>query len=157
MELFGVGVGLGTVMSAVRIFRIARLFRLVRFMKGLNQLFTAFVLSVPKLANVGAILCLLIGLYAVLGMNLFAKVLPYDQNSPSANFRSFYKAVMLLVRSMTGEAFNDIMHSYGKDKLYYETMLGEHCEPMQMTDEGIEISSGLVPWDTPEADELINS
>merc|ERR1711959_683076 len=74
-------VKLGPVMSAIRLFRIARLFRLVRFMKGLNQLFMAFVLSVPKLGNVAAILSLLLFLFSVLGVNLFAKVRFVDMHN----------------------------------------------------------------------------
>ena len=75
-------------------------------MTGLNQLFIAFVLSLPKLANVGALLGLLIFLYAVLGMNFFAKVRPFEENGNQPNFRPFYKAVMTLVRAITGETFN---------------------------------------------------
>jgi len=114
-------------MSAIRLFRIARLFRLVRFMKGLNQIFVAFLLSLPKLGNVGAILCLLIFLYAVLGVNLFARVQYHNVHGPTANFRSFYRAVMTLIRSMTGEAWNEMMHSLGKDKYFYESVLNKHC------------------------------
>merc|ERR1719160_349434 len=89
IELAGYGIGLGTVMSAIRLFRIARLFRLIRFMKGLNQLFTAFLLSIPKLGNVTAILVLLLFLFAVLGVNLFSKVHYHGPHDEFANFRSF--------------------------------------------------------------------
>ena len=43
---------LGTVTSAIRMFRVIRLFRLVRFLQGLSQLAQAFLLSIPKLMNV---------------------------------------------------------------------------------------------------------
>ena len=46
----------------------------VKFLKGLSRLFNAFLLSLFKLFNVGCILMLLLGLYAVLGVELFAKV-----------------------------------------------------------------------------------
>lgn len=129
-------VKLGTVVSAIRIFRIARLLRLLRFLKGLNQLFTAFMLSIPKLFNVGAILCLLIYLYAVLGMNLFAKVIAYDLHGPHANFRTFYRSIMTLVRSFTGEAWNDLMHSLAKDRFFFESVIGTPClDNMEITAE----------------------
>ena len=51
---------IGPVTSVVRIFRIGRLFRLLRFAKGLNKLFNAFLMSLPKLVNVGCILSLLL-------------------------------------------------------------------------------------------------
>ena len=56
-------------------FRVIRLFRLVRFLQGLSQLAGAFLLSIPKLMNVAAILLLCLFLFAILGMNLFCKVL----------------------------------------------------------------------------------
>jgi hypothetical protein len=125
---------LGTVVSAIRIFRIARLLRLLRFLKGLNQLFTAFMLSIPKLVNVGAILCLLIYLYAVLGMNLFAKVKSFDLHGPYANFRTFYRSMMTLVRSFTGEAWNDLMHDLARDRFFFDSILGEPCvDSMEIT------------------------
>ena len=58
----------------LRVFRIARLFRLARFLKGLNKVFTAFVLSIPKLLNVGGLVALLLFFYSIIGMHLFAKV-----------------------------------------------------------------------------------
>ena len=78
----------------------------------------AFVLSMPKLANVGAILGLMLFLYTVLGVTLFAKVREYPggMNSDSAIIRSFFRAFTTLVRFMTGESWNELMHSYGKDK-----------------------------------------
>merc|ERR1719478_1511583 len=112
-----------TVTQAVRIFRIARLFRLVRYLKGLNQLFNALLLSIPKLANEAVILTLLLYLYCVTGVELFAVVksngLAHDSK---ANFRSFFHAFMTLVRSMTGEAWNEIMHDLSRDKYYFESL-----------------------------------
>eukprot|EP00971_Amphidinium_carterae_P103408 2047122-Amphidinium_carterae.2 len=35
---------------------------------------------------------------------------------PTANFRSFFGAISLLIRSMTGEAWNEIMHDLAKDR-----------------------------------------
>jgi len=122
-------VQVASVIKGIRIFRIARLFRLVRFLKGLNQLTMAFILSVPKLANVGFIMLLLIYLFAVLGVNLFAEVGYIDGGSYNdyANFRTFWTAMSLLIRSMTGEGWNAIMHDLSKDKFYYESYLNVQC------------------------------
>jgi len=142
IELAGYGMGFGTVMSAIRLFRIARLFRLIRFMKGLNQLFTAFLLSIPKLGNVSAILVLLLFLFAVLGVNLFSKVLFHGPHNEMANFRTFPTAVMTLIRSMTGEAWNELMHSLSKDKLYFEMYMELHCE--ESTDYETMVAQGVL-------------
>jgi len=121
---------LATVISAVRIFRVARLFRLVRFLKGLNQLFLAFVLSIPKLVNVAAIMLLLMFLFAILGINLFAKV-AYPLTGSyghTANFRTFPQAMSLLVRAMTGEGWNEVMHGLANSKFDYQSYMNIACE-----------------------------
>merc|ERR1719399_2436750 len=129
-------VEIGAVMSAVRIFRIARLFRLVRFCRGLNRIFTAFVLSIPKLLNVAAILLLLLFLFSVLGVQLFAKVRfdPDGSHNVHGNFRNFYRAFMTLVRSMTGEAWNELMHSLSKNEEYFIRRNGLMCYGSSLLD-----------------------
>ncbi|CAE7641000.1 NaCP60E [Symbiodinium pilosum] len=127
-------VNLSALVSALRIFRVARLFRLVRFLKGLNKLLLAFALSVPKLLNVGLVMVLLLYLYAVLGVSLFAKVAYTGAGiyGPQTNFRSFFQAVSLLIRSMTGEGFNEIMHDLTKSQWYYESILEKKCSELDL-------------------------
>merc|ERR1719399_1658503 len=127
-------VEIGAVMSAVRIFRIARLFRLVRFARGLNRLFTAFVLSIPKLLNVAAILILLLFLFTVLGVQLFARVKFLDPHGAHANFQSFYRAFMTLVRSMTGEAWNELMHSLSRNAEFFLQTQEDTCYDPNLLD-----------------------
>eukprot|EP00746_Dinoflagellata_sp_MGD_P070983 gnl/MRDRNA2_/MRDRNA2_28979_c0_seq1.p1 gnl/MRDRNA2_/MRDRNA2_28979_c0~~gnl/MRDRNA2_/MRDRNA2_28979_c0_seq1.p1 ORF type:complete len:1603 (-),score=314.70 gnl/MRDRNA2_/MRDRNA2_28979_c0_seq1:143-4951(-) len=118
---------IGSVMSAIRLFRIARLFRVVKFMKGLNRLFTAFLLSIPKLLNVAILLLLLLLLFAVLGVQLFAKTKFGETHTIHGNFREFLRGFMTLVRSMTGEAWNEIMHDLSKNEEYWFHVAGEAC------------------------------
>jgi hypothetical protein len=126
---------IGAVMSAIRIFRIARLFRLVRFAKGLNRLFTAFVLSIPRLLNVLAILVLLLFLFSVLGVRLFAKIKFDGPHDGMANFHDAGRAVMTLIRSMTGEAWNEIMHSLSRDEVWFTQTLEDECYDMALMDD----------------------
>ncbi|KAF4672946.1 hypothetical protein FOL47_011216 [Perkinsus chesapeaki] len=118
---------IGTLMSAIRIFRIARLFRLVRFAKGLNQLFIAFILSIPKLFNVAILLLLLLFLFTVLGVRLFAATQFSGSHDDHANFRNFYRGFMTLVRCMTGESWNEIMHSLTKGSDFFGHVLHRPC------------------------------
>jgi len=85
------GYKVGALFSAVRLFRVARLLRLLRFAKGLNKIFNAFVLSIPKLLNVAAILFLLQFLYGVMAVQLFAKIQYNNLNDKRGNFRTFYR------------------------------------------------------------------
>ncbi|CAJ1422265.1 unnamed protein product [Effrenium voratum] len=127
-------VNLSALVSALRIFRVARLFRLVKFLKGLNKLLLAFALSVPKLFNVGLVMVLLLYLYAVLGVSLFAKVAYTGVGvyGPQANFRTFFNAISLLIRSMTGEGWNFIMHDLSKDQWYFQSVLEKTCSELDL-------------------------
>merc|ERR1719326_357284 len=127
-------INLGSVMSAIRIFRIARLFRLVRFMKGLNRLFTAFIMCIPKLMNVAVLLVLLLVLFSVLGVQLFGKTKFLDPHGVHANFHTFYRAVLTLIRCMTGEGFNEMMHSHSRNAEYFNAIAGDPCYDQGLLD-----------------------
>lgn len=121
-------------MSAIRLFRIARLFRLVRFAKGLNRLFTAFLFSIPKLLNVAGIMFLLLFLFAVLGVQTFGLVKFTGNHTEHGNFRDWGRGMMLLVRSMTGEGFNELMHSFSKDEVWFMQVEGDSCYSSELHD-----------------------
>jgi len=117
----------GTVMSGVRLFRIARLFRLLRFLKGLNKLFVCFILTIPKLMNVFGILALLLFVFSVMGLNMFMPVHKTYMHNDHANFDDIWMSMLILFRSMTGEAWNEIMHAVGKDAYYFNIAMQQPC------------------------------
>ncbi|CEM21952.1 unnamed protein product [Vitrella brassicaformis CCMP3155] len=108
--------GDSSVFTVVRVFRIARLFRLIRFAKGLDRLFQAFILSIPKLINVGLLLFLLLYIFSMLGISLFAKVGYNGDLNDHANFRSTGFALLTLFRCMTGEDWHAVMYSTANRK-----------------------------------------
>jgi hypothetical protein len=124
-EVFKVPLGAAT--NAIRLFRIARLFRLLRFAKGLNQIFVALILTIPKLCNVGVILIILLGLFSVMGMHVFGKTHALGPHDAHANFRTLMRSVLTLFRCMTGEGWNELMHSLAKDSHYFGVVMGEPC------------------------------
>jgi len=128
-EVFGLN--MGSVMSVIRIFRVARLFRLLRFMKGVNKIFMALVFSAPKLGNVIFLLMLLMGMYSILGVQLFATQKFSETMNTYGNFRSIFMAFTTLFRSMTGEAWNEIMHDLAKGEYEYARE-GEWCSPKKL-------------------------
>jgi hypothetical protein len=105
--------------SVLRILRLARIFRLVRKLKGLRMLFNTLVISLPGLVNIGSLLFLLCFVYAVLGMQLFGKVKFGENLNEHANFRDFGNSMLILLRMVTGEAWNAIM---------YDVMVDEDCD-----------------------------
>merc|ERR1719456_1313162 len=68
------------------------------------------ILTLPSLVNVGGILFLLFFIYAVLGMQLFARVAHGEYLSDRANFQSFGSSLVTLFRASTGESWNGIMY-----------------------------------------------
>jgi hypothetical protein len=63
-----------------------------------------------NIANVGMLLFLIFFTFTVAGMDLFGSVDSGEFISSNANFKSFYKGIMLLFRASTGENWNGIMH-----------------------------------------------
>eukprot|EP00392_Amoebophrya_sp_AT5.2_P005419 g5428.t1 len=123
----GTDVQLGVIFSIMRMFRVARLLRLLQFAKGLNKIFTAFLLSIPKLFNVACICFLLLFLFAVMGVQLFGKVQFGETHDDRGNFRTFYRACMTLVRALTGEAWNELMHDLGRGAFAFGRWDGKPC------------------------------
>lgn len=96
--------------NALRIIRVARLLRMIKASKGLRHLLKTLWLSMSNIANVGMLLFLIFFTFTVAGMDLFGDVENANFISDDANFRSFYKALMLLFRAATGENWNGLMH-----------------------------------------------
>lgn len=119
---------MGGVLTILRLLRMARVFRLVRFFRGLNQLFTTLFMAIPKFVNVGAILALLLFVYVVLGVQMFAKAHSFGPIDDHANFRDVWRGLLTLIRIMTGEGWTELMHAYGKSKWFFESALEQHCE-----------------------------
>jgi len=65
---------LGLAPAIIRTFRIGRLFKLFKHNKSLKVIFQTFIKSLPAVVNVGSLLLLMIFVYAVMGMMLFADV-----------------------------------------------------------------------------------
>lgn len=64
----------GSIAMAVRTIRIGRLLRLSRRTKTLNKLFQTLLLTLPGLGNIGLLLFMFFFIYALVGVQLFAKV-----------------------------------------------------------------------------------
>jgi voltage-dependent calcium channel L type alpha-1D len=95
---------------------ILRVFRAVRLVKLLNHgdtkyLFTTCLQSIASVTYVMVIIGLMIFIYGIVGMVLFAR-LPLDFETsinPHNNFRNIGSAMLCLVRVMTGESWQTIM------------------------------------------------
>jgi voltage-gated cation channel len=66
--------------------------------KGIRKLLFALVVSLPALFNIGALLALLLFVYAILGMSLFGHVKQTGALNDMINFETFGRSMQLLFR-----------------------------------------------------------
>ena len=109
-------VSVGPQTTIIRSFRIGRIFRLVKQAKSLRLIFNTFVVTIPSLANIGGLLTLLLYLYSILGVFLFAPVKLQEYMNVHANFEGFGIAFLTLIRMATGEGWNYIMMDSKRQK-----------------------------------------
>ena len=67
-------VHLGAQTTIIRSLRIMRVMRLIKRAKSLKIMFNTILVTLPAMGNIGGLLGLLIFLYAILGVNLFAPI-----------------------------------------------------------------------------------
>uniref|UniRef100_A0A1A9WLA6 Voltage-dependent calcium channel alpha-1 subunit IQ domain-containing protein n=1 Tax=Glossina brevipalpis TaxID=37001 RepID=A0A1A9WLA6_9MUSC len=94
-----------------RLFRVMRLVKLLSKGEGIRTLLWTFIKSFQSLPYVALLIVMLFFIYAVIGMQVFGKIALDDETSihRNNNFQTFPQAVLVLFRSATGEAWQDIM------------------------------------------------
>ncbi|XP_026471734.1 muscle calcium channel subunit alpha-1 [Ctenocephalides felis] len=96
-----------------RLFRVMRLVKLLSRGEGIRTLLWTFIKSFQALPYVALLIVMLFFIYAVIGMQVFGKIAMDDDTAITRNnhFQSFPQAVLVLFRSATGEAWQEIMMS----------------------------------------------
>ncbi|XP_038268730.2 voltage-dependent R-type calcium channel subunit alpha-1E isoform X7 [Dermochelys coriacea] len=109
-------------MSFLKLFRAARLIKLLRQGYTIRILLWTFVQSFKALPYVCLLIAMLFFIYAIIGMQVFGNIKLDEESHINRhnNFRSFLASLMLLFRSATGEAWQEIMLS---------CLEGKGCEP----------------------------
>jgi len=102
-------VTVGPSTTIIRSFRIFRIFRLVKRAKSLKLMFNTFVVTLPAMTNIGGLLMLMLYLYSILGVYLFAEVKLTSPMDSNANFKTMSNAFLFLLRMSTGEGWHTIM------------------------------------------------
>ncbi|EGD78396.1 voltage-dependent L type calcium channel alpha 1 [Salpingoeca rosetta] len=101
----------GVNIGFLRLFRVARLLKLVSRGKGMKRLLWTFAKSFQSLPYVAALIMMLFFVYAVIGMQLFARTGFREDGDINEhnNFRDFFGALLLLFRCATGENWQNMM------------------------------------------------
>ena len=133
LELMG-GSSIGSAASVVRMFRIGRILRLFNSWTSLKKVMKVIYSIGPALTNVTAILLLLLMIYAVLGVQLFAYIELNDDLTEHAHFQNPIMSAATLFRYLTGENWNGMMHSMATES---DTCIdGEHYQKKTKYEEG---------------------
>ncbi|XP_028178504.1 muscle calcium channel subunit alpha-1-like isoform X1 [Ostrinia furnacalis] len=103
----------GTLLKYITFFRLFRAMRLIKLLsrgERIRTLLWTFIKSFQALPYVALLIVLLFFIYAVVGMQLFGKIeLDNEVITRHNNFQTFGSALMVLFRSATGEAWQEIM------------------------------------------------
>lgn len=100
---------IGTATSILRTFRIFRVLRLVKSAKNLRIIFGTLLVTLPGLMSIGALLVIMLFIFAIIFMNLYPYVKFGEGITEFYNFSSFGKSIFTLFKSSTGEDWNLIM------------------------------------------------
>jgi voltage-dependent calcium channel L type alpha-1C/voltage-dependent calcium channel L type alpha-1D len=73
------------------------------------MIFDTIVIAAPAMGSLGLLLLLIVVLFAIIGMQLFAFVKLQSELNARANFQSFTNSFLLLMRCATGEGWNALM------------------------------------------------
>lgn len=96
--------------SAFRAFRLLRVFKLSKSWKKLQFLISTIARALKDISSFSVLLFLLIFIYVLLGMELFAKRTKSDANDdPRNNFNNFFTGFILIFTVLTGENWDSTM------------------------------------------------
>ncbi|XP_013413556.1 sodium channel protein 1 brain [Lingula anatina] len=98
-----------SLLRVVRVFRIGRVLRLVKAAKGIRKLLFALMISLPALINIGALLLMLMFIFAIIMMISFGFVKKNGAIDDTTNFENFGNSLMLMFRLSTSAGWNDIL------------------------------------------------
>lgn len=110
--------------NAARAFRIGLALKLMKKAKTMQELFNTITVNLPALMNVSAVMSLMLFVYAIMGVQLFAQVALQENLNEHANFKTFGAAFVTLFRFTTGEGWNAVMYD-----LLLESIPGQEQMP----------------------------
>lgn len=91
-----------------------KIFKHFRFTQSLRIMFQTFIHTLPAMGSIGGLLALLIYVYAVLGVSIFAEVKRVEPFTGVMNFDSFGFAYLILVKIMTGDGWAELLGDLSK-------------------------------------------
>lgn len=96
--------------TLLRSFKMLKIFERFEFTKNLKVLFNTFIITLPALGSIGGLLALLIYIYSILGVTLFAPVKQFAPLDQVQNFQGFGCTFLILIKIATGDGWIELMN-----------------------------------------------
>ncbi|EGB09265.1 hypothetical protein AURANDRAFT_10203, partial [Aureococcus anophagefferens] len=124
----------GGAISAFRCFRVFRIFKLFKSWQSLQVLLATMAETAKEIGNFLVLLMLMVFIFGLLGMQLFANQLRFDDDTGAKldpaysdldpvdlNFDDFMSSMITVFGVLTGESWNLVMYDLmrGRDNVYY--------------------------------------
>nr|CCA23261.1 hypothetical protein ALNC14_094040 [Albugo laibachii Nc14] len=124
LPLLIIGDRIAPIANALRACRMGLAIRLMKRARSMQDIVTTILDNMPALINVSTLMFLIMFVYGVMGVQLYAGVMLGRTLDEHANFKSIKMAMVTLFRFTTGEAWNDVMYD-----LMVQPMAGEAPYP----------------------------
>jgi len=95
--------------GVARALQFGRIMKIMRYFRGVNHLFAVLSMSIPAMLNVVILFILMMFVFAILGMQLFASVRNGPFLDELAGFTTFPEAALTLFQIVAGENWIPIM------------------------------------------------
>jgi hypothetical protein len=82
--------------------------------KALKSTFMTFIVTIPSMVNIGSLIVLIVMIYSILGVYLFAEVKINGALNDKVNFQSIGSSFVTMIGVMTGEKWPLIMESLSR-------------------------------------------
>jgi len=99
-------------MTIFRILRILRVVRLLQRFENIQVLLDSLILITPNILHVVMLLGLVMYVYALVGIYMFAKTSRREELDSKNNFSGLGRSFLVLVRYSTGEDFQEFMYEH---------------------------------------------
>lgn len=131
LDRFDSELSISTAATVIRGFRIMRIFRLVKGTAQIGIIIETFMNIIPQITNIMSLILLLFFIYSALGINLFSTVMHQEELNEKNNFMTFSNAMLLLMRCLTGEDWNKLMHELANEQDVIDCVYSQSYEEIQ--------------------------
>jgi len=105
---------LGPQMTIIKSFRFARVLFFFKGNRTLKGTVMTFFITLPAMTNIGSLLLLIIMIYSIMGMYLFAEVKPNGVLNANETFQTVGSSFVNLIRILTGENWPALMQALSR-------------------------------------------